>query len=513
MPSQTGGGSVGQSLHYVNPFVPERSAGAGQDLLIERGLIARPAIGGATRKRKGGFYPSIMKGVLNAGMITGPLVAMTARRMMSRKNGGGKKGEIWKQNKNEAKAILEHYGKPSAGDVQAFALAKRRGSAPAETYLEEYRKRKQEKAEKNQAFKQAKLREKESKAAERQSAKNLKAKAKANEKAAKAKAKANEKAAKAKAKANEKAAKAAAKAATKKNKVPKAKGEKKTKKANAPHPENVAFWESLVPGTTAAPPKKEGSKKSPSSGQKKYFQNLSNARTYLGTIGAPTGQNMSAYVKTKRAGDEEKLREWIEAFKARRPLTMAATKKAKKTSTSTTTTTTNAAPKTAKVKKTSVAPTAVATAAKTGKTAKVKKTAVTAATTNAPAGKTAKVKKTTTTAAEGATRKSPSNGSKKYFQNLRNARTYLGTIGAPTGPNMSAYVKAKRVGNEEALSKWIENFKTRRPLTMATTKKAKKTAPKAATPKAKPLTAVQEENEENEMQGYSENFESEPEEE
>jgi regulator of replication initiation timing len=57
----------------------------------------------------------------------------------------------------------------------------------------------------------------------------------------------------------------------------------------------------------------------------------------------------------------------------------------------------------------------------------------------------------------------------------------------------------------ENTSAWLENFKTRRPLSMASTKKARKPKTKAV---PKPLTAVKEENE-NEMQGYSENFESE----
>ncbi len=495
MPSQTGGGSVGQSLRYMDTAAPERTAPAGNNLLIERGLIARPAIGGGTRKkRKGGFYPSVMKGVLNAGMITMPLVGIAARKMLSRK-GGGKKGEIWQRNKNEAKAILEHYGKPSAGNVQAFALAKRRGSQPAEAYLQDYRKRKQEKAEKNEAFKQAKAREKADKAAEREAMKQAKAKAKANEKAAKAKAK-----------ANEKAAKAAAKAATKKVKAPKAaKGTKKAKVNAQPHPENVAFWETLlqnapVPVVVATTTKKG---KSPSAKSKQYFQNLSSAREYLATIGAPTGPNMSAYIKAKRAGDEQKLQEWIESFKTRRPLTMATAKarKPKKTNVAAPAPVVVAATMKKNKKKTSVAPTALATAAKT---AKVKKTATTTATTAA----------TTSTSATTATKKAPSNKSKQYFQNLSSAREYLATIGAPTGPNMSAYVKVKRTGDEATIRKWEENFKTRRPMTMATKKKtrtAKKTEAPQQKAKPKPLTAVQEENEENEMQGYSENFEPESE--
>lgn len=503
MPTQKGGGSVGQSLRYVDTSAPEQTAGSGSDLLIQRGLIVRPAIGGGTRKRKqGGFYPSVMKGVLNAGIFMAPLVTLTARRMMSRK-GGGKKAEVWKHNKNEAKAILEHYGKPSAGNVQAFAIARRRGTDPSEEYIEAFKKRKQEKAEKNEAAKQAKLREKLNKKASRNAEREQ---SKRNKVAAKAAAK-------------------AAKAATKKNKpvkVAKAKATKKGKVVAEPHPENTAFWESLLGNKNATPkaatpktatPKAATPKAAvpkvkppPSAKSKQYFQNLKNARAYLGTIGAPQGPNMSAYVKAKRAGDEEALRSWVENFKTRRPATMAATKKAAKPKK------TNAAPvaaKTAKVRsKKALTSTTTTTTVRAPKTAKVKKTTTVVANANRKTAKKAKTVAPTATAVAAKTGKPASEKSQQYFQNLKNARTYLGTIGAPMGPNMSGYIKVKRSGNEEALRSWVENFKTRRPLTMASTKKAAKPKSKAA---AKALTAVQEENEENEMQGYSENFEPEEE--
>jgi hypothetical protein len=490
MPSQKGGGSVGQSLRYLDTTAPEQTAGAGSDLLVERGLIARPAIpvipmrgGKGTRKtnKRGGFYPSVMKGVLNAGMFTAPLVALTARRLMSRK-GGGKKAEIWKHNKNEAKAILEHYGKPSAGNVQAFAIARRRGTDPSEQYIEEFKKRKQEKAEKNEAAKQAKLKDKLEKKAARNAERE---KTKRNKDAAKAAAK-------------------AMKAATKKNKPVKVAKPKATKKVKAAGPnKNSALWESLLGNNRpkAATPKAVANgktRKSPSAASKKYFQDLKNARAYLGTIGAPQAPNMSAYVKAKRAGDEEALRMWVENFKTRRPVTMAATKKVAKPK--------KANVAAAKPKTATVAANAVPVTAAKPKTVKAKKTAtVAAAAAAAPVPLAAAA-----SAAAAKTGKLASAKSQQYFQNLRNARTYLGTIGAPQGPNMSAYVKAKRAGDEEALRSWVENFKTRRPATMASAKKAAKPKTKAA-PKA--LTAVKEENEENEMQGYSENFESEPEEE
>ena len=463
MPAQKGGGSVGQSLKYVDITAPEQTAGAGSNLLVERGLIVRPAIsmrgGNGTRKKRGGFYPSVMKGIINAGMFTGPLVAMTARRMMSRKSrkGGGKKGEVWKRNKNEAKSILEHYGKPSAGNVQAFAIEKRRGTGPAEEYIESFKKRKQEKAEKDEAAKQAKLKVKLEKKAVRNAERE---KTKRNKDAAKAAAK-------------------AMKAATKKNKPAKAVKAVKPKvsKAASPKasPENNAFWNDLF-GKNA--PKVSAENKA-------LWESLLNNAPKAASLKAASLKAASP----KAAAAEEKVKTPKKA-KVKKTATVAA----------------NAAPvsaakpKTAKVKKTAtVAANAAPVSAAKPKTAKVKKTATVAANVASVAAakpKTAKVKRTAPASAK----------SQQYFLNLKNARTYLGTIGAPTGPNMSAYVKTKRTGNDEAVGKWLENFKTRRPLSMAT-KKAAKPKTKAATPKA--LTAVKEENEENEMQGYSENFEPE----
>ena len=99
--SQKGGGSVGQSLQYVDTSAPERSAPAGHNLLVERGLTVRPAIGGsrkgsrktrASRKKRGGFYPSVMSGVVTGGVVLAPMAAFAARKLLTRKNrrGGGK---------------------------------------------------------------------------------------------------------------------------------------------------------------------------------------------------------------------------------------------------------------------------------------------------------------------------------------------------------------------------------------------------------------------------------------
>jgi hypothetical protein len=148
MPRQQGGGSVGQSLKYVDPAAPEQSAAAGTDLLKQNGLIVRPAIGGGTRKKQGGFYPSVMSGVVNAGVYLAPVAAIAGRRLFSQKQrrGGGKKGNVFQAQKEEAKAELDVIGKASAANVLAFVAAKRRGSAAAEEYRTKFRNKKLEKA-------------------------------------------------------------------------------------------------------------------------------------------------------------------------------------------------------------------------------------------------------------------------------------------------------------------------------------------------------------------------------
>jgi hypothetical protein len=445
MVNQRGGGSVGQSLRYVDPAAPEQSAPAGSDILKQQGLIVRPAIGGGkTRKRKGGFFPSVMAGVVDNGMLSIPLAGYVARKLMNHKSrkGGGKKAERWQAEREEAKLKLLEYGKPSAQNIQKYAVAKRRGSESAEEFLIEFRKKKQEKAEANEAKKRLKQRER-------------------NEKKA---AKTREREEKKAAKQREREEKKAAKAATKKNKPVRKERTKKAKKETVVPKGTHLFFDNE--GRVINKPKNEPfaslakkveapakTRKSPSNKSKRYFEELRRAREYLSTVGVPTGPNMSKYASMMIKG--ENANAWLENFKARRPLTMA-TKKARK----------------------AVKPKSPAEARPKPKTP------------NMPKPKTPEE-------APPKTRKSPSNKSKRYFEELRKAREYLSTVGAPTGPNMSKYASMMIKG--ENASAWLENFKTRRPLGMATRKSRKpKTTAKAASAaavKPKALTVVKEENE------------------
>ncbi|NBO60549.1 MAG: hypothetical protein EBU82_06200 [Flavobacteriia bacterium] len=403
MPKQHGGGSVGQSLRYVDTAAPEQSASAGGDLLIERGLVVRPAIGGGTRKKQGGFFPSVMSGIVDAGMLTLPLAGYSARKLLSRKTRkGGAKLAKWLAQKEEAKAMLAHYGKPSARNIQGYAIARRRGTNVAENFLMNFRRRKQEKEEANQAKRAAKEAAKAEKKRQR----------------------------------NEK------KAATKKNKP--AKKPRATKKAK------------VVVANEA-----------PKKGKHLFFNNE-------GKVINTSTRNEALESLGKKVASPRPTTPTVN-----RPKTPVSNK-----------------PKTPV---NTAAPVTVNVTQKKGKKEKKAKKANNG---------TAKPKK------------SPSAASKKYFEELRRAREYLGTIGAPTGPNMSKYASMKLKG--ENTSAWEENFKTRRPLSLATAKKPRKTktvkAKKSNETKAapKPLTVVKEENEvnennENEMQGYSENFEPESE--
>ncbi|NBO72694.1 MAG: hypothetical protein EBU66_11645 [Bacteroidetes bacterium] len=98
-------------LSYLNKGYQEPSAPAGSDRLISEPLLARPSLnhtGGKRRKhskctrkhrhtrkcrnsRKGGFYPSIMGGLINNGSRLLPAAGIQAYRMVrnynkSRKN-------------------------------------------------------------------------------------------------------------------------------------------------------------------------------------------------------------------------------------------------------------------------------------------------------------------------------------------------------------------------------------------------------------------------------------------
>lgn len=140
--NRRGGGSVQQPLDYVDSEYPKPNAPAGENLLVERGGIARPMIGG--------FIPSVMKGVVNSGAVLGPLVAMEAKRLWNgnstRKRRGGGKKENWAKNRQTAKNVLSQYGKPSALNVNKYAALLRKDPAAARAFLAEYQYRKQTKA-------------------------------------------------------------------------------------------------------------------------------------------------------------------------------------------------------------------------------------------------------------------------------------------------------------------------------------------------------------------------------
>jgi hypothetical protein len=135
--SRKGGG---QSLDYVDPSAYEPSAPAGRDLLKPDGLILRPKIGG--------FYPSIMKGVVNSGAYAAPLVAYTAKKMFNGSTRKTKKGGASRANQEKAKAELMEYGKPSAVNYGKYAKLKAENPEKAAEFLEDYIVRKQKTAKK-----------------------------------------------------------------------------------------------------------------------------------------------------------------------------------------------------------------------------------------------------------------------------------------------------------------------------------------------------------------------------
>ena len=132
-----------QPLSYTDVSYKEPSSWAGSNLQVQNDLILRPRIGGSrgSRRSKGGFYPSIMKGVVDGGVYLAPLAALTGRRMFTRKNGGGKK-ESWARNRGEAKVSLERYGKPSAVNVNKYAALKRKDTRKAADFKRAYIQRK-----------------------------------------------------------------------------------------------------------------------------------------------------------------------------------------------------------------------------------------------------------------------------------------------------------------------------------------------------------------------------------
>jgi len=390
MRSQSGGGSVGQSLRWVDPAAPEQTGSVGADLLVQRGLVARPAIGGsiATRKRRGGFIPSIMSGPVSYGMITGPLAAFEARKMFSRKNrrGGGKKGNAWLAQKEEAKAILGEIGNPSAKNVLAYAAARRRGTANADSFLDSFRQRKVKQAEaisekrmakaaaqkaKQQlllAKKAEKEAEKEVKKAEREAAKAAKAAAKNETRKAKKAAKQKPKTPtsnsnerpptmaqlRREAEANAAAARAEMKKAKpgqtawmtlveEAQKKLEAEANGKATRKNAMRlasmikkGENTgAFLETFrtrarkteaVPAAPA-PPAPAPPAEPPKARKTAYTNALRTAYQTLREVGAPLAPNASRFASMTMKGENTSA--WLNNFKSRRPKTAKAAKKPK----------------------------------------------------------------------------------------------------------------------------------------------------------------------------------------
>jgi len=121
-----------QPLSFVDSSYKEPSASAGSDLQVQNDLVLRPRIGG--------FFPSVMQGVVDGGRYLAPLAALTGRRMFS-KNGGGKK-EDWARNRERARAELQQYGNPSGVNVNKYAAYVRKDSRVAAAFLDEFRDRK-----------------------------------------------------------------------------------------------------------------------------------------------------------------------------------------------------------------------------------------------------------------------------------------------------------------------------------------------------------------------------------
>lgn len=468
MPAQKGGGSVGQSLKYVDPAAPEQSAAAGGDLLKQQGLVVRPSIGGGTRKRKGGFIPSVMSGVVNAGVYLAPLTAITARRLFSRKQrrGGGKKGNLFKAQKEEAKAELDVIGKASAANVLAFVAAKRRGSEAAEEYLTQFRRRKQEKNEANTAKRRAKEEAKAAKAAEREAKRASKKASKKEKKAA----------------AAPKPPSAASSASTASTSASRS----RSRSASSNRPVTKAQLareaaENMARAKAEAEAAKAAAKKPLKNSQVAWFSLVENAAKRLAGNGVPTRKNAMRYASLLKQGKNAEASAFLANFRAR------SRKSNKKPAAA------KASAAAVKVSEAAVGPSPYAAAGNNG----------------APSAKPKKPASKKAAATETKKRKSPSAASKRYFEKLKEARIALEQVGHPTGPNMAKFASMSLKG--ENTTEFLRNFASRRPKSLATAKAPKKA--KAAAAKA--LTAVKEANENNNnansMQGYSENFEPESE--
>jgi hypothetical protein len=453
-----GGGSVGQSLHYVDPNAPERSAGAGSDLLVQRGLVARPAIGGTRKQSKGGFFPSIMTGVVDNALVAAPLAVMAGRRLLSGKTrkGGSRKGNEWRAQQEEAKAMLKEIGNPSARNVVLYAAAKRRNSAEAERFLNAFRNRKVKLANKVSAKRMAiaaKKEEKEAKERARAASRNQKKK----EREAKALALAMAKEEK---KRLREAAKAM-KAATKKVKVAKPAARRTAKVAKGTHlffnnegevinkaenkPER-AMTELQIrreAEANAAAAKKEMEKPLKES-QVAWLSLIDKASKQLKEEGIQSRANAMRMASLMKKG--QNVTPFLQNLRSKR-LTQ----------------------KTAKVE---VAPPPKTVARKT---AKKVATAVVAAPGN-----------------NGATKKKPrSERQQAYNKALSSAKAVLGSMGKPTAANRARWASLKTSMKNNAaatLAAFEQNFRSRAP---AAEKPSGKTAKKV-------LTAVAEANENNE---------------
>ena len=277
IPRQSGGGSSDQPLAYLDPTIPSPSAGPSADLLKQNGLIVRPAIerqsgGNKGGEKSGGFLPSVMKGVVNSGVIVAPLAVMAAQRMMNgtRKRGGGKK-ENWAQNREAAKEELAKYGKPSALNVNKYAALKRKSEEDADEWLTGYILKKRKTAKKPKKVAKSKT-----------------------EKASKA---------------NVAEVKTAA---LWKNLVERAK--KDLEQYGKPSGANARKFASLHKKglNTAAflanyqTRKRYVAPAQVKTGRNTYKNNLQKAKQYLSTFGKPTATNLSKYVSLKRKGESVK---------------------------------------------------------------------------------------------------------------------------------------------------------------------------------------------------------------
>ncbi len=278
------GGSVQQPLPYLDPTLASPSA-AGSDLLKQNGLIVRPAILRQMGGSAGGFLPSVMKGVVNAAVVTAPLAAMAAKRMMNktRKRGGsrvttghrgGGKRENWSRNRNAAKEELLKYGKPSALNINKYAALKRKSEDDADDWLTEY------------ILKKRKTIKKPKKAAKNKTEKAVKTKAKKES--------------------------GVQTAALWKNLVDRAK--KDLEQYGNPSGANVRKFASLHKkglNTAAFLANYQTRKKyvptTPvKTARNTYKTNLQEAKQELATFGKPTAANLSKYVSLKRKGQSVK---------------------------------------------------------------------------------------------------------------------------------------------------------------------------------------------------------------